>query len=79
MSCAALQLPEDSRKLVETSQMTLWQSQGDGYVVGLQDNQVTLFDMTSVSLLYKGEGTLDNGRLIVEGVPFDASNARAMI
>ena len=69
MSCAAMQLPEDSRKLVETSQMTLWQSQGYGYLLGLQDNQVTLFDMTAVSLLYKGEGTLDNGHLMVEGVP----------
>lgn len=69
MSCAAMQLPEDSRKLVETSQMTLWQSQGYGYLLGLQDNQVTLFDMTAVSLLYKGEGLLDNGHLMVEGVP----------
>jgi len=69
MSCASLQLPEDSRKLIDTSQMTLWKSQGYGYLLGLQDNKVTLFDMTAVSLLYKGEGTLDNGRLMVEGVP----------
>ena len=68
-SCATMQLPEDSRKMIETSQMTLWKSQGYGYVLGLQDNHVTLFDMTSVSLLYKGKGTLDNGRLLVEGVP----------
>ena len=70
VSCATLQLPEDSRKLIETSKMTLWQSQGYGYLIGLQDNKVTLFDMTAVSLLYKGEGTLENERLMVEGVPF---------
>lgn len=69
MSCATLQLPEDSRKVIDTSKMTLWKSQGYGYLIGLQDNKVTLFDMTSVSLLYKGEGTLENGRMMIEGAP----------
>ncbi len=71
MSCASLQLPEDSRKLIETSKMTLWKSQGYGVLIGLEENRVTLFDLTTVSVLYKGEGTLEaNGRLLLEGVPF---------
>ncbi|GAK49101.1 S41 family peptidase [Candidatus Moduliflexus flocculans] len=70
VSCATLQLPEDSRKLIDTSKMTLWKSQGYGFLIGMQDERVTLFDMTSVSLLYKAGGTLDNERIIIDGVPF---------
>ncbi len=65
-SCAGAIAPQDSRDMLQAPGMTLWQSQGYGYLLGMQGDAFTCCDMTQVSLLCASKGRIEQGRLMLD-------------